>query len=376
MPRVVFALLFGCITAAIADAQSLVEAAAQLAVRISSQLPRRATVSLAVQDLTATSPVDSSSFRRVLEDELRKAELQITTTPLETRVRVSISENARALLLVAEMFSGENRAVVMLPWTAPPAAENKPRLKIIRRPVWEQADPVLDVLLLNSESELLVLSPAAVSSFHLTDGKWTLTGAAPLSLARLPARDSRGRLQSAPGGFRVYVPGTTCSGTIQPVLKLSCTPGNEPWPANSRDASFTARWLTDRNVLESAGFQGAFYAAAGGWFSTLDHRIVDRAGEPLALPELVGSDLATLESPCVANPILLASDAADSPDHDHARVYEIASGRAIAASEPAALPGPVTALWPAETPGQVTLVVQNSKTGNYEAGRLGVACAE
>jgi hypothetical protein len=40
------------------------------------------------------------------------------------------------------------------------------------------------------------------------------------------------------------------------------------------------------------------------------------------------------------------------------------------------LTGPITALWPAETAGQATLVIRNSKTGNYEASRLGLACAE
>ena len=376
MARVVFALLFGWAIVAPLDAQPLGEAAAQLAARISSQLPRRATVSLDFQNLTAMTPADSSSFRGALEEELGKAGLQIMATPPETRVRVSISENTRGLLLVAELLSGENRTVVMLPWTAPPSAQTKPRLRILRKPVFDQSEPVLDLLLLNSDSDLLVLSPAAVSSFHMTDGKWAFIAAAPLSLARRPARDPRGRIENVPGGFRVYVPGTTCTGALQPALKIACTPGNERWPVNPRDASLAARWLTDRNVFESAGFQGAFYAAASGWFSTVDHRLVDRAGEPLAAPEPLGSDFASIESSCVPNAILLASDAGDSPDQDHARAYEIASGHATSASEPAAFAGPITALWPAETAGQVTVVVQNSKTGTYEASRLGLACAE
>jgi len=48
----------------------------------------------------------------------------------------------------------------------------------------------------------------------------------------------------------------------------------------------------------------------------------------------------------------------------------------VARSEPISLPGPVTALWPAVEPAQATLVVRNSNTGNYEASRLAVACAE
>jgi hypothetical protein len=40
------------------------------------------------------------------------------------------------------------------------------------------------------------------------------------------------------------------------------------------------------------------------------------------------------------------------------------------------LPGPVTALWAAETGREVTLVVHNLQTGQYEASRLGLACAQ
>jgi hypothetical protein len=145
---------------------------------------------------------------------------------------------------------------------------------------------------------------------------------------------------------------------------------------NPREASFVARWVTDRNVLESPSFQSAFSAGADGWFSTTDHRIIDRAGNSLSVPDGWGSDFAGVETSCGANPTILASGSGNSPDRDQAQAYEIASGRAASASEPMTLPGSITALWPAESAGQATLVVRNSKTGNYEASRLGVACSE
>lgn len=322
------------------------------------------------------APVYLSTFRGALEEELRKAGLPMTTTQPDTRLRVTISENARGLLLVAELLSGENRAVVMQPWIAPPAAETKPRLRILRRPVLDQPEPILDLLLVNSESELLVLTPTTVSSYRMTDGKWMPTSVAGLSLTKPPARDPRGRIESALGGFRVYLPDTTCTGALQPSLAVSCTSGNGAWPVSPRDSSFVARWVTDRNVLESPSFQGAFYGGADGWFSTVDHRILDRAGNSLAVTEPWGSDFANIENSCGQNPTIVASGAGDNPDHDQAQAFEIAGNRAAAASEPITLPGPVTALWPAESSGQVTLVVRNSKTGNYEASRLGLACAE
>jgi len=376
MIRVAFALLFGWAIVATGQVQSPSEVASQLAARISSQLPRRATVSLEVQTQIAMTPADLSTFRRALEEDLRNLGLPMTATQSETRVRITISENARGVLLVAEIIAGDQRTVLMQSWVAQLTAEAKPRLRISRKPVWEQPEPVLDILLLNSDSDLLVLSSTTVASFRLDTGKWTQTGLAALSLARSPARDPRGRIESAPGGFRVYLPGTTCSGTLQPMLNVACTPGNEAWPVNAREASFVARWVTDRNVLESPSFQSAFYASADGWFSTADHRIIDRTGNSLSVPDAWGSDFASIETSCGANPTVLASGSGSNPDRDQAQAYEIASGRAAAASEPMTLPGSITALWPAEAAGQATLVVRNSKTGNYEASRLGVACSE
>jgi hypothetical protein len=376
MTRVAFALLFGWVTAALVPAQSPQEAATQLAARISSQLPRHPTVSLELRNLSSMTPVDLSSFGRILEEELRKSGLPMTAMQPETRVRIAVSETARGVLLVAEIMSGENRTGIMQPWIAPPVSETKPRIRILRRPIWNQPEPVLDLVLLDSDSELLVLSPAAVSSFRMTEGKWIPADVAAISPARPPARDPRGRIENVPGGFRVYVPGTSCSGTLHPALKLACAPGNEAWPMNPREANLVGRWVTDRNVLESPSFQAAFYAGAIGWFSTAARRINDRAGDSLATPEPWGSDFANIESSCGPDPLLLVSGAGDNPGSDQAQAFEVASGRVTPVSEPMILTGPITALWPAETAGQATLVIRNSKTGNYEASRLGLACAE
>lgn len=377
MLRVGFALSFGLILAAMAEAQSTGEAAGQLAARIFSLLQRRATVSLEFRNLTPLDPSEWLSFRSALSDELRKSGLETAgTSSPEWRVRVTLSESSRGLLLVAEVISGENRQVVMLPWNAPPLADPKPRVKISKIPIWEQPEPVLDFLLLDSGSALVVLGSSKVSSYRLASGKWLSTGIAALVLARPLARDQRGRMEGGQTGFRVYVPGTTCSGTLDPALRLTCSAGNEAWPVNPRDPGLAVRWATDRNLLETDGVRGAFYSAAPNLFAATDGRILDRAGDPISSADAWGSDVASIESPCGPSSFVLAAGAGDNPERDHVQAFEISSGRAVAASEPLGLPGRVTALWPAETRGQATLVVRNSKTGNYEASRLGVACAE
>src|SRR5258706_6014869 len=119
MSRVVSALSSWPLLPCLTEAQSMQDAAAQLAARISSLLQRRATVSLDFQNLTPLPPPESSSFRSGLERELRKAGLAVATTQPEVKLRVTISENARGLLFVAEVLTSKARQGGMMPWAAP-----------------------------------------------------------------------------------------------------------------------------------------------------------------------------------------------------------------------------------------------------------------
>jgi hypothetical protein len=376
MSRVVFALLLWPLLPCLAEAQSMQDGAAQLAARISSLLQRRATVSLDFQNMMSLPPPESSSFRSALERELRKAGLAVTTTQPEVKLRVTISENTRGLLFVAEVLTGDARQVVMMPWTAPAPVDEKRQLLFSRKLIWEQPEPILDFLLLDSGSQLLLLTTSKISINRLTEGKWIPSSQSALALAKPLARDPRGRIQSAADTFRIYVPGTTCLGVLQPAIKLTCSSTNETWLAGSHDPELAVRWVTDRNFLESDGIRGTFFTAGSGLFAGTDGRSHDRTGDVVAGTSAWGSDVAGIENPCGPAPLLLAAKNGDGLEHDQIQVYEIGKGQVTPASDPMDLPGPVTALWPSETRGQATLVIRNSKTGNYEASLLGVTCTQ
>src|SRR5216684_3653784 len=376
MSRVVFGLLFLPVLSCLAEAQSMQDAAVQLAARISSLLQRRATVSLDFQNLTPLPPPESSSFRSGLERELRKAGLAVAATQPDVKLRVTISENARGLLFVAEVLTGDARQVVMMPWTAPAPVDDKRQLQLSRKLIWEQTEPILDFLMLDSGSQLLLLTTSKISINRLAEGKWIPSTQAALALAKPLTRDPRGRIQSTADTFRIYVPGTTCLGVLQPAIKLTCSSANETWLAGSRDPDLAVRWVTDRNFLESDGFRGNFFTAGSGLFAGTDGRSHDRTGDVVAGTSAWGSDVVGIENPCGPSPLMLASKSGDGVEHDQIQVYEIGRGQVTPASEPMDLPGPVTALWPSETRGQATLVIHNSKTGNYEASLLGVTCTQ
>jgi hypothetical protein len=385
MSRAAFALWFGMATASLLLSQSVQpviaqttsEAAAQLAARISSLLPRHPTVSLEFQNLTALPAAEASSFRNALEQELRRGGIEIAAAAQpDSRLRVTISENTHGLLLVAAVGAEENRQVAMLSWNVPPAVEVKPRVKLAMQLVREQAEAILDISLLNSGSSLLVLGTNKISSFRLANGQWAPAGIANIALQRPTQRDPRGRIESDSVVIHVYLPGTTCNGSVQPEPRIACAPANDTWVVNARDPALAVRWVMDRNLLESGGTNQPFYSSAAGWFARPGVRIEDRGGGLLRNADAWGSDMMSIENPCGAGWLALATQAGDAGARDQIRAFEIADGLATAQSEPIPLTGPVLALWPAETPSEATVVVRNLKTGTYEASRLGLACAQ
>jgi hypothetical protein len=361
MIRARFALLFGLVqllpaqttdqpSAQTPPAQSMTGAAAQLAVRTSSLLPRRAIVSLELQNLTPLPTADWLKFRDHLRDELRNQGLEIAGTPPESgspvtlsRVRVTLSDDARGLLFVTEVFTGDSRQIAMLPLVLPSSARAQPRVSITKKVLWTQPEPILDILLVDSGSEMLVLSANKVASFRFIGDKWTLAATASLSLARPMPRDPRGRLESTAEGFEAFLPVATCTGTRNPELKLRCDSGIANWPG-----TLGTHWVPDRNALEGDAPAPSFE----GW----------------------GSDWASIADPCGAGSVEIASS--PNTEHDSVRTYLIQDGQANPVSDPLPLPGPVTALWPAESPLIATLVVHNLQTGQYEASRLVLACTE
>jgi hypothetical protein len=350
MLRVACALLFGMLPAVAVRAQPASETAARLASLTSSLLPRRATVSLELQNLSTLPASDWSNFRSLFEGELRKAGIEIATgAAAEPRMRVTLSDSARGLLAVAEVISGDKRQIAMLPWNPPASSEEKARASLTKKLLWVQSEPILDVLLFDSNSQMLVLSPTKLASFRLSGDTWAPVASVSLVLPRPIPRDPRGRIENAPDGFRVYLPGATCTGSLQLDLKIACAAGNETWPDGQ------VRWITDRNLLESDAASSPFYTTAHGIYGGAHGW---------------GSDIAELEHPCGGGAAIIATSSA--MDHDEVRAY---TTQAAPASDALPLPGPVTALWPAETRSQVTLVVRNSQTGEYEASRLGLACS-
>jgi hypothetical protein len=155
---------------------------------------------------------------------------------------------------------------------------------------------------------------------------------------------------------------------------VNCSAGNEEWSG--------FRWLDNRNYLEKSGGRESIYSAAVFENGTraiaagLDGRVRDQSNVPLGGASGWGSDIAGAFVACGSNSIVLAAKAVERDAADAVSAYEVSGGTATSAGDALAVPGSITALWPAADRDRANLVVRNARTGSYEASSLRLACAD
>jgi hypothetical protein len=158
-------------------------------------------------------------------------------------VTLTISQNVRGYLLVAEIRRGEDRDVEMESFDAEPQPAPAALLPMTKRLVWEQASRILDVAF--ADSAMLVLDASGVTRYERPNGRWERAESAALTAPAV--RDLRGRLETAGDSLGVYLPGMTCRGTSKP-LKLACEQASAPFTLAGAAVKFTP----GRNTLEGS----------------------------------------------------------------------------------------------------------------------------
>jgi hypothetical protein len=290
------------------------------------------------------------AFERALRRNPRNAKV--------VEVTLTISENVKGYLLVAEILHGDEKAVEMISIRREPSVAPAPAgITITKKLLWEQSAPILDVALV--ADFMFVLDTSGVSRYERREGQWDRVG---VLQAASPVRDPRGRLSLEGDSLTIQLPGTTCRGTWNPSLSLSCDAGS----------TLTAA----RNTLESDVTPAHFSSARTTdvlLLAEMDERthVYDSSQKTAAAFEGWGSDFVALEGGCAANRIAATSasygDAADS-----IALYDVVNNAPVRLSDPAEFPGPVTALWP--TKDGALAVARNISTGRYEAYSIAVDC--
>ncbi len=282
---------------------------------------------------------------RVLQRRLRN--------PKSVEITATLSENLKGYLLVAEMHR-ENESIVEIASVAGlgPMPETVLGFRLVRRLLWEQEAPILDVVV--AGDQMLVLDTAELTRYEQRDSKWQKAEAVALDIP--PVRDARGRLIVTGNSVAAEAAGMACRGTWRPAVVVECQSGG--------------RFTAGRNTIEEAGGQPYFTRAEIGGdhvVAAADGRthVYDAAGKQLNAFD-AWSDFAVVASAC-ADAKLIGAYATNS-----LALFDIVNHNPVRVSDTMEVPGPVTAMWPAEN--AAVVVVRNKDTSRYEAYSIAVDC--
>ena len=179
---------------------------------------------LTFRNLASLPPEQAAEAWKAVESTLRSRGIRFTVESDATaKIHITLSENPRDYLWVAEISRGQAREQVMVVRNRLPPEGTEgafPGMVIRSALVIEAADPILDLAF--QETSLLVLDTRNVSIYRKTNDHWILEHAAALPEFMPWPRDVRGRLSLQGALLRVYLPGLVCSGTARLELALDC----------------------------------------------------------------------------------------------------------------------------------------------------------
>ncbi len=400
--RAIAVLLYLGVCVTLVGAEDWSTPARQLADKINAAAGAGSAMAITLNNASSFSPRDLADVRLALESQLRTQGTRVVDpAQADIEIRVTLAENLRGYLWVAEIPHGQTREVAMLQIArSQRAALAGPGTAMMLRktPLWSQEDPVLDVVPLEmngaSGNAVLVLETQYVTLYTKQGSGWDALRRFPLDRVTNQPRDGRGRMiLTSLTDLSVYLPGVVCSGPVLPMLNLGCEAIDDPWPLGAgAQSSVKAFFSRSRNffngVLSGNSGQGKsapqFFSAArveqnGNelWlFDGTDGRIQFFTGLNMTPAEISGwgSDIAGIKTECGMNSQVLATRAGDWNSPDAAQAFEMVNRQAVAVSAPVEFGGPITALWTAPGGSTAIAIDHNLASGKYEAFSLSISC--
>lgn len=312
-------------------AETLEEAVRSLAKKMSTRLTPAEAPKVVARSLSPMSANDTQKVRAMFERGLHHPAPR-TAHPVE--VTLTIAENVRGYLLVAEMSRNGERVVEMAPYR-PSKVTHSTAVVLEKRLLWEQQQPMLDIAVKGDTMEVRELNE--VVSYTRTGNGWERSASRP-SDNFVPSRDPRGRL-----------------------TPVTLTPGRNTFELNDRPPFFTSAALNEPG--------GAVTLAAETDGVT---RLYDASQKTIGAIQGWGSDIVTPESGCAAAKYVLVTSPRDRDEKDTLTAFELIEHKAVQVSDPVEFPGPVTALWPQE--GSVIAIARDLSTGWYAAYLVTIDC--
>jgi len=199
----------------------------RLAEKIAGVVKPSSAISLEMKNISSVSATDVDAIRNALEAELANRQIRMDIN--EGKVVVTLSENDREAVWIAEIPGSEQRAakVAIVPVATPRTtrAVTTATLSLSRELVWEQPERFLDFSVLYGVpgltfSELVVLEPDELSYYESKGASWNHLGSLKFPAGQKRSRDPVGKISVADG--TVYAPGIRCTGRVEDRTKLEC----------------------------------------------------------------------------------------------------------------------------------------------------------
>jgi hypothetical protein len=362
---------------------------------------------LTIHNLSTISNDEIPAIRLLLERDLKTLGVVTSGAESANAVRLTLSENQREWLWVAEVVEGNETRVAMvqvqLGTVRQTEAESGVTLR--KQTVFITSDAVLATL--ENADALIAVEPEEIVIYGHTAEGWRERKRVGIGQKRPLARDPRGVIIPSPSsdGFEASVAGMSCSGSYQPAVPtgewtVRYRESDDPWPilqtpsATDSSASLKAFYNAARNyftgvITPSLGVDlPPFYSAAvlprvtgaallvngiGGKIQVLENGAL----KPVSGTRDWGSDFAALHSGCDAGWQILASGSGEAMS-DSLRAYALPAQEAIPVSTPMAMDGTVTALWTAPDGKSIFAVVRKTAnqgaTDQYEVDRVTATC--
>ena len=329
-----------------ARADALQDSARELAGKIAAALPAKASVSCEIRNVSSLQPDEVARIDQALKTDLQNKGFPANANSAATAsIVVTLSENLNNFVWAAEIRHGDASQAVftMIP---------RPRENIVgssAMPItfrsekfWEGPQTLLDAMIVNSssgDSLLLLLTPVSLQIRKI--------GSDDVSTVQIPATEPMTRDPAA---------GMTQSGN-----------------------KVTARFLGQICSIDLDARTQAECHPPEGPASPPKGRVFEPRLAVLGpLPDNFSGQIAPVENSCIAGPVYVASGLGDYTQPDTVRLYESTMTNGTVAQNPLSdylhFAGPVMALISnGATP---RAMVRNLETGNYEAYRLSISCAQ
>lgn len=350
--------------------------------------------SLTFKNVSALSPSEVAAIRVPLETQLRSGGVQLRDAANSaSEIQVTLSENVREWLIVAEIRQGPDTKVAMVgvdKGGAGTLARAGSAMVLRKTFLISQSEPILDAAVVDSGTarNLLLLSRTSLGHYLWSAGKWNLQQSFPIAHGAPFAADLRGRIVVAQDHlFDAYLPGVSCTSSTGAPMTMTCRDTDDPWPIGGQKAFFnSARNYFTGILAPGIGTQlPPFFSAATLprvnytlWlFNGVDGQV--RAYDSVELRTIPntrnwGSDMISLRSNCGVGTQLLVSAAGDDTVADSLHAYEMVDREPNEVASQLAMDGPITALWQSADASSAVAVVRNLQAGQYDAYNITIAC--